>query len=232
MSLQRVAFTNLLASTIWTSYRVFPSASRSVTAIPMQLSLWTLLAHPMHTLLAGQGSVVWKDAIFGIALIVPFKQQLMFCCFKSWVTRQPFMALTAPRTTAALLCTPCNLSLPLMAAGWTLPCSPEAAARKHLLRCFGILVLIPVLDLSRCFSSKRVVLAKFSPFTIWAFTASCAAEHTCLPDMRASCWTVGAGPHDFRAAVWLHHDVANHSVVVRVPLLLQLGAELTDVWQV
>ncbi len=32
-------------------------------------------------------------------------------------------------------------------------------------------------------------------------------------------------------AVWLDLDAAKQSIVVRMPLLLQLGAELTDVWQ-
>jgi len=32
--------------------------------------------------------------------------------------------------------------------------------------------------------------------------------------------------------VWLDLDAAKQSIVVWVPLLLQLGAELTDVWQV
>jgi len=31
--------------------------------------------------------------------------------------------------------------------------------------------------------------------------------------------------------VWLDLDAPKQSIVVRVPLLLQLGAELTDVWQ-
>ncbi len=186
----------------------------------------------MHQLLAGKGGVVRVDAILEVALKVPFKQQLMSCCFESWMPCQDLTALTAPRTTAVLPCTQCNLSLPLMATDWALPFSPEVAPRKHLLRRLRILVLIPVLDLSRCFGSKRIVLADFSPFTIWAFTACSAAEHTCPPDVRASYWTVGAGPHDIHAAARLHQDVANHSVVVRVPLLLQLGAELTNVWQV
>ena len=50
--------------------------------------------------------------------------------------------------------------------------------------------------------------------------------------MRASCWTLGACPHDFQAAAWRDFNAAKQSIAVRVPLLLQLGAELTDVWQV
>ena len=49
--------------------------------------------------------------------------------------------------------------------------------------------------------------------------------------MRASGWTVAAGPHDFQAALWLDLDAAEQTVVVWVPLLLQVRAELTDVWQ-
>ncbi len=64
--------------------------------------------------------------------------------------------------------------------------------QQCLIRRLGILVLIPVSCLSRCLDSKRLVLADFPPFTIGAFAASCAAGHLALPDMWASCWTVGA----------------------------------------
>jgi hypothetical protein len=127
---------------------------------------------------------------------------------------------TTARTTAVILRTVRNLTLPLMAADRALPVSSETTASKCLIRRLGIFVLIPVSCLSWCLGSESVVLADFSPFTIWAFTASCAVIHTCLPDMRASCWTVVAGPLDFHAAVWLDLDATKQSVVVRVPLLL------------
>ena len=69
------------------------------------------------------------------------------------------------------------------------------------------------------------------PLTVWAFGASCAVMHTGLPDMQVSCWTVGAEPHDFQVAVRLDLDAAKQNIVVGVPLLLQMRAELTDVWQ-
>ena len=186
----------------------------------------------MHTLMAPKGGAVGMNAIPSIAFIVPLKQQRMMYCFQCGLLCVDCVSSTTARATTVLVYTCSNPSLPLMAADPTLPFSPKSAASKCLLWRFDVFGLVPIFHLSWCLGSKRVVLAYCSPFTIWAFTASCAAEHTCLPDMRASCWTVGAGPHDFRAAVWLHQDVANHSVVVRVPLLLQLGAELTDVWQV
>jgi len=98
----------------------------------------------------------------------------------------------AKRTSAVVLHTVRDLSLSPVAAGWALPLSPEVTARKHLLRCLGVFSLIPVLELAWSFGSERVVLAYLSAFTKWAFAASCAVIHTCLPDMRASCWTVGA----------------------------------------
>ena len=61
--------------------------------------------------------------------------------------------------------------------------------------------------------------------------ASCVTAHRYFPDMRASCWTVGARPHDFSVAVWLDLDATKHKIVAGVPLWLQLGAELTDIWQ-
>ena len=151
--------------------------------------------------------------------------------FKRWLNCSPSKFTSATRTSAVLLHTFGNMSLPLMTAGGALPLSPEVAASKRLLRCLGILILVPVLHLARCFGSKRAVLTYCCPSTIWASGASCAVTHTCLPDMRASCWTAGARPYHPSATAWLHLDAAQRSIVVGMPLLLQLGAELTDVWQ-
>ena len=171
------------------------------------------------------------NAICSIALIVPLKQQLMLRCLKRRLLCSCYKFATATRTSAVFPYTVCNWSLPLMAACWALPLSPEVTARNRLLRCLGVLVMIPVFELTRCLGSKRVVLSHCLSCTIWAFVALCAALHSCLPDMRPSRWTIGAGPCDPSAALWLHLDAAKQSIVVRVPLLLQLGAELTDVWQ-
>ena len=75
------------------------------------------------------------------------------------------------------------------------------------------------------------MLAHLCAQTVWAFGAFCPLSHRCHPDMRAACWTVGARPHNPSAAVWLHNDAAKQSIVVRVPLLLQLGLQSTNVWQ-
>ncbi len=79
-----------------------------------------------------------------------------------------------------------------MAADRALPLSPAVTASKSLLRCVGVLVMIPIRYLSWCFGSKRAMLTHCSPCTIWAFVASCALEHTGHPEMRAPRWTVGA----------------------------------------
>ena len=162
--------------------------------IPVQLSLGALGADPMHQLSAAKGGVLGMNAVLGVALIVPFQQQWVLCCFKRrlFVTVSNRINFTASRTTTVIAHALRNLTLPLVAAYWTLPLSPEVTASKRLLRCFGVLVLIPVIDLSQCLSSQRAVLAYLSAFTIWAFGASCAAMHKSFPDMRASCWTVGA----------------------------------------
>jgi len=181
-----------------------------------------------------QGWCCWEgmNAICSIALIVPFTQNLMSCCFKRWPLCFPSNNfVTATRTSAVILHTSCNLTLPLVATDWALPLSPEVTARKHLLRRLSILVVVPVLRLARCFGSKRAVLTYSFPLTVWAFGASCAVMHTGLPDMQVSCWTVGAEPHDFQVAVRLDLDAAKQNIVVGVPLLLQMRAELTDVWQ-
>jgi len=48
----------------------------------VQLSSWTFLAHPMHMLVAAKGGVIGMNTICSIALIVPFKQQLMLRSYK------------------------------------------------------------------------------------------------------------------------------------------------------
>ena len=182
-----------MTRTVWTPLQVCASTIRSTHLILVQLSLGAVVAHPMHQLLTAEGSSVGMNAICIIALIVPFKQQLMLCCFKCGVCVFPSDSFAlAARTSPVVNHTLCNLSLPLMAADRALPLSPEVTACKHLLRCLGILVLIPELDLSRCFGSKRAVLAQSPPFTVWASAAYCAQGNTCRPDMRVSGWTVEA----------------------------------------
>jgi len=168
------------------------------------------VADPVHQLSAAKGGVMGMNAICSIALIVPIKQQGVLHCFKSWlfvcISNTRYSA--ASRTTMVISRTCGNFSLPLMAADRALPLSPEDTASKRLPRCLGILVLVPELQLAWCLGSKRAVLTHSPPCTIWAGVASGAAGHICLPDMRASCWTVGARPHDLQVAAWLHLDAA------------------------
>ena len=157
------------------------------------MSLGTLLAHPMHKLAAAKSGVVRMNAIYSIALRVPFMQQLMLCCFKCGVLCSHFTSfIPTTRTSAVIQRTVCNYSLPLMAADWAPPLSSGAAASKRLLRCFGVLIIVSILHLTRCLGSKRAVLTNCFPCTVWAFAASCAIAHSNLPDMRDACWTVGA----------------------------------------
>ncbi len=193
MSLQRIAAAHLLASTIWAPRSPDSSANIRLHSVLMQLSPWTLLAMPMHKLVAGKGGVVGVNTTCSIALIIPFKEQRVLRCFICWLLDWacPSFA-TATRASTIVLHMRCNMSLPFVAADWALPLSPEFTARKHLLRCLDILVTVPVLELSRCFGSKRAVLTYYFSLRVRAFGAACAFPHTCLPDMRASCWTVGA----------------------------------------
>jgi len=151
-------------------------------------------ADPVHKLFAAKGGGLWMNAFLDVALSVPVKQQRVLRCFKGWlcVTISNRTNSVASRTAIVMSHTLRNISLPLKAACGALPLSPEVTASKRLLRYFGILVLIPILELARRLSSKRVVLAHLSAFTIWAFGALCAVMHSGFPDMRASCWTVGA----------------------------------------
>ncbi len=194
MRLQRIAIARSCAGTIWAPRTLSVGTVSGRFLVQMQLSLRAVVADPVHQLSAAKGGVMGMNAICSIALMVPMKQQGVLHCFESWlfvfVSDRKYSA--ASRTTTVILHTFGNMSLPLMTADGALPLSPEVAASKRLLRCLVILVLVPVLHLARCFGSKRAVLTYCSPSTIWAFGASCAVTHTCLPDMRASCWTVGA----------------------------------------
>ncbi len=144
--MQRVAFAYLMTSAVGTPLRVVACTIRSTHLIQMQLSLGAVVAHPMHQLFAAKGGAVGMNAICSIALIVPFMQQLMLCCFKCGVLFFPSRSFVATtRTSAIVLHTLCNLTLPLMAADRALPLSSEVTAGDCLLRCLGILVLIPIL---------------------------------------------------------------------------------------
>ncbi len=160
----------------------------------MQLSLRAVVADPVHQLSAAKGGVMGMNAICSIALIVPIEQQGVLHCFESWLTvcisNTGYSA--ASRTTVVISHTCGNFSLPLMAADRALPLSPEDTASKRLLRCLGVLVMVPVFELARCLGSKRAVLTYCPSCTIWAAVASGAAGHICLPDMSVSRWTVGA----------------------------------------
>ncbi len=194
MSFQRVAFAHSLASTVWTACTSFAGTSLRHHLVQVHLSLGALVADPVHQLLAAKSGVLWMDAVLEVALSVPFKQQWVLRCFKRWlfVHVSNRSSLFASRATTVISHTLRNLTLPLVAACWALPLCPEATTSKHLLWCLGILVMIPISCLSRCLSSERAVLAHLSAFTIWAFGASCAFMHRRFPDVRASCWTVGA----------------------------------------
>ena len=158
MCLQRIALTHSVASTIWASAANALSTISNTHLIPVQSSLWAFLAHPMHQLAAAKRGVMRMDPIRWVALKVPFKQQWVLRCLKHWLPWVLSTSFAAKRTAAVFLHTLCNLTLPLVAAGWALPLSPDVTARKHLLRCLGVLVMVRIFCLPRCFSSKRVML--------------------------------------------------------------------------
>ena len=158
MSLQRIAFAHLLASTIRATCSLPIGTIIGGHLVKMQLSRRAPVADPMHQLSAAKSGVLWVNAICSIALIVPFKQQLMLRCFKCWLLGSPSNFATATRTSAVFLHTLCNLSLPLVVACWAFPRSAEVSASKRLLRCLGILVMVPISGLPWCLGSKRIVL--------------------------------------------------------------------------
>ena len=200
-----------MTSTIWTPLKSCASTITSTHLIPVQLSLRTLLAIPMHEFVAAKGVVVGMNAICSTALIVPLTQQVtdrQLRCFKRGLLC--FLSkslLNAKRTSAVVLHTVRDLSLSPVAAGWALPLSPEVTASKHLLRCLGVFFLIPVLELAWSFGSERVVLAYLSAFTKWAFGALCAIVRELCLRAAAKFWTAG---HKNRTSLgsspcaWLH----------------------------
>jgi len=133
----------------------FSTITRSHLVL-VQLSLWALLANPMHKFVAAKSGAAGMNAILEVALIVPLKQQWVLRCFKRWL----FVSANALRATTIILHTLCNLALPLVVACWALSLGPEVTASKRLLRCLGILVMVPVSCLSWCLGSKRVVLTQ------------------------------------------------------------------------
>ena len=116
------------------------------------------MADPMHPLLAAKGGVMRVDAILRVVLIVPLMQLLVLHCCKCWPCCTPCLSFATMGTAAVIFCLSFYWSLPLKAACWALPLSPKFTAHQRLLRCLGVLVMVPILCLSWCFGSKRVVL--------------------------------------------------------------------------
>ncbi len=62
----------------------FSTITRSHLVL-VQLSLWALLANPMHKFVAAKSGAAGMNAILEVALIVPLKQQWVLRCFKRWL---------------------------------------------------------------------------------------------------------------------------------------------------
>ena len=129
------------------SHTLLPAQyGQPASCLLVQLSLRALVADPMHQLFDAKGGVMRIQAVLRLVFIVPFTQQLVFCCFVCWLgSLLSKRFVNATRTSAVIPHTLCNFSLPLM---------------------------IPVSCLSRCFGSKRAVLTYCFPLTVWAFPAS------------------------------------------------------------
>ena len=56
-------------------------------SIPVHLSFGAPDADPMHLLFAAKGGVLRMYVVVDVALIVPFKQQWVFCRFKCWLCK-------------------------------------------------------------------------------------------------------------------------------------------------
>ncbi len=158
MSLQRIALAHLLASTIWATCSLPIGAMIGRHLVQVQLSLRTLVADPMHPLLAAKGGIMRVDAILRVLLIVPLMQQWMLHCCKCWPRCTPSLSFATTGTAAVIFCSILHWSLPFKAACWALPLSLKFTAHQRLLRCLGILVMVPILCLSWCFGCQRVVL--------------------------------------------------------------------------
>lgn len=190
--MQRVALAHLHAYTTWATCSLPIGTIIGRHLVKVQLSLRALVANPMHHLLTAKGDVAWIHAILGVALKVPPQATKGVALHKRWLCVVVPPIFIASRTTRVMYDTLYNRSLPLVTACWALPLGSITTASKHLLGFPGILVMVPVLQLSWCFGRERVVLAYFSSSTTRAVTASRTVTYAYLPNMRASCWTVGA----------------------------------------
>ena len=110
----------------------------------MQPSLRAIAADPMHLLFAAKGGIVGMNAKFGIAFMVPVKQQWVLRCFECWLWAAQTQLSAALRSTTVIFDALMYSSLPFVAACWALPFSHKVTASKYLLRCLEIFVPIPV----------------------------------------------------------------------------------------
>ena len=67
---------------------------------------------------------------------------------------------------------------------------------------------------------------------VWALGASLrSVVHSCCPDMRLPKWALVALPYSPDGAVQIDLDWTHVPIPVEVPMLLQLRAQLADVWR-
>ena len=184
----------------------------------------------MHWLAAAKSDLLWVNAVYLIALIVPLRQAGRLSFSKCGLRMIDFLCLTALGTTGPGKDTLCNRCLPFPLANRALPFSPKAAASHHLLWCLFILAVAPVLSYIRCYGSKGVVHAHPFITAEGAACASCSALNRCCPDVWLSSWAIVALPHSLLVTVRLDLDWTQVAAPVGMPLLLQLRAQQTDVW--
>ena len=176
---QGVAITNLFASTEWAPLSLLACAIISTHLVAVQPPLSTVVADPMHKLVALKCCFVRKYAIYGIALIVPLKQQQMLRLLECWLLGVRLVKSAATWAPCIILNPGLYHSLPFVSAVWTSPVSPGVTASKCLLRCLDILVKIPISCYCGCFGGKGVVQAQLPALTIWTLCPSCPVGHLC-----------------------------------------------------
>jgi len=89
--------------------------------------------------------------------------------------------------------------------------------------------MVPVPGNPRGYGLEGVVNAHSSALTVWAVGAACPLIHRSLPDVGLACWALVAGPLNLSDSMGRHLDAIEPNVVVGMPFLLKLGAQLADV---
>ena len=184
----------------------------------------------MHWLAATKRDVIRVEALCRIVLIVPLSQAGRLSFSECGLSMFDFLCMTAFGASGPSTDTFVNLRLPFPLASGAFPLNPYTAPSQHLLWCSIILVVVPVLSCIRCYGGKGVVQAEPPITAVWTLCALRSVLYRRCPDVWLSSWTHVALPYSLFVTLRLDLDWTQVPVRIGVPFLLQLRAQLADVW--